>query len=411
MISDLDIVYYGPEPWAGMWRNRHQLLSRLARANRVLYIEPRPFLRAVIRGLRRGVLRAADLTAGGVVPSSLDNLWLYQTPLYAAIGGGPLWRPLARMLRVRHLRQALRKLGMSRPVVWLSHPGQADARHDLPACLRIYHVVDEYLGYQGMDAGLRAWLAAQEEQIIAWADLIIAVTPELVQAKGRGSPKAYLLPNAADVDAFHAALAHPAPLPPGVSRPVLGYVGLISARLDLAGLAEVAARRPGWSWLLVGDVVDNGCQAELARLRALPNVHLVGARPANQIPAIVASFDVGLIPYRVNEETRHASPLKLYEYLAAGLPVVSSDIPAVREFAECVEIATGADEMEAAIERALREDSLPRRLARWSSVRGHSWDARVQTLSEILAGALRARTEGQARPKDRPGTWHQAINP
>jgi glycosyltransferase involved in cell wall biosynthesis len=323
MITGLDIVYFGPEPWAGMWRNRHQLLARLARANRVVYVEPRPYLRAVAGDLRRGILQPATLGAGGAYAIA-DNLWIYQTPPYVAIGGGPLWRPVAHSLRVRHLRRTLAELGLrQRPVVWLSHPIQADARADLPARLRVYHVVDEYLGYPGVDEAHRARLVGYEEQILAWADLIIAVTPELVAAKGRGDPKARLLPNAADVEAFDAALARPAAadLPPGVSRPVVGYAGLVSVRLDLAAVAEVAVRCPAWSWVFVGQIAPAGCEAELARLRVLPNVHLLGIRPAADMPAIIAGWDVGLIPYRLSEETYHTSPLKLYEYLAAGLPV------------------------------------------------------------------------------------------
>ncbi len=392
MIAGLEILYFGPEPWEGMWRNRHQLLTRLAHANRVVYVEPRPYLRAMIGDLRRhGVFRSAGLAASGAYAVA-DNLWTYQTPCYGAIGGGPLWRPVAHKLRVRHLRRTLAELGLrQQPVVWLSHPSQADARTDLPARLRIYHVVDEYLGYAGLDETHRAWLASCEEQIIAWADLIIAVTPELVASKGHGDPKAWLLPNAADIEAFDSALARPADLPAGVSRPVLGYAGLISARLDLATVTEVAARRPDWSWVLVGQIASAGCEKQLAQLNALSNVHLAGSRPASGIPAIIASWDLGLIPYRVTEETRHASPLKLYEYLAAGLPVVSADVPAVRSFADLVETATGPDEMEAAIKRALAGDNAQRRAVRRTTIAEHSWPARVRSLSNILTQALARR--------------------
>ena len=453
LISGLDFVYYGPEPWAGMWRNRHQLLSRLAAANRVLYVEPRPYFRATLAELRAGARRPAGWWQGGLSPGA-ENLWIYRTPAYAAIGGGPAWRPIGRALRVRLMRSVLRRLGIGRPLVWLSHPSQADARDDLPARLRVYHVVDEYLGYAGVDAQQRAWLAGCEAQIIAWADLVIAVTPELVAAKG-GPPKARLLPNAADVAAF-AAAALPAPRreiyaergaaadenvmlsgltnqrsqrrdsseasPFGnrdsslVSRrdalwPVdplrvthrnisgtaenlgeeavtLGYAGLVSSRLDLPLLAELAAIRPEWRLVLVGEIVPAGCQTELARLTALPNVTLAGPRPAAEMPGIIARWDVGLIPYRVNEETRRASPLKLYEYLAAGLPVVSADVPAVRPFAGLIEIAGGPEETAVAVARALATDSAAARAGRCAAVREHSWDARVESLSAMLAEAL-----------------------
>jgi glycosyltransferase involved in cell wall biosynthesis len=168
----------------------------------------------------------------------------------------------------------------------------------------------------------------------------------------------------------------------------LGYAGLVSSRLDLPLLAELAERRPEWSLVLVGEIAPTGCEAELARLAGLPNVTLAGLRPAAEMPGIIARWDVGLIPYRVNEETRHASPLKLYEYLAAGLPVVSADVPAVRPFAGLIEIAGGTEETVAAVARALAADSPAARAGRRAAVREHSWDARVESLSEMLAEAL-----------------------
>lgn len=385
MIEGFDLVYYGPEPWAGMWRNRHHLLSRLARCNRVVYVEPQPYLRPVLRRWAAGALGLAELRAGGL-QSLAPNLWRYRPPAYTAVGGGPAWRPVAAHLRRAHLRRALQGIGITRPVVWLSHPGQAYLRRDLDARLRIYHVVDEYLGYFGVDQRQLAQLMAWEDEVIAWADLVVVVSPALAEAKSRAGAKVRILPNAADLTAFDAALACPGD--PGLPRPVVGYVGLISARLDFQVLLRIAQERPAWSLALVGEVVDDGCAAELTALHAQPNVHLMGPRPAEEIPALIAGWDVGLIPYRVNAETRHASPLKLYEYLAAGLPVVSADIPAAQPFASLVYIVPEGGDYVAAVARALAENSAQARLARWAAMRAHSWDARVETLSQILAEAL-----------------------
>lgn len=387
MIEGLDFVYYGPEPWAGMWRNRHHLLSRLARCNRVVYVEPQPYLRPLLQQWVAGTLDHAALWSGCLQPLA-PNLWRYRPPAHTAVGGGPLWRPIAARLRVAHLRRTLREIGIDRPVVWLSHPSQAFLRHDLDARLRVYHVVDEYLGYFGVDDRQRARLAAWEDEIIAWADLVIVVSSALAEAKRRAGHKIHVLPNAADLTAFDAALTHPTDL--GLPRPVIGYVGLISSRLDLKALVNLAQAQPAWSLVFVGEVVPTACEGEIAALRASPNVHLLGVRPAAEIPALIAGWDVGLIPYCVNTETEHASPLKLYEYLAAGLPVVSADVPAVRPFASLVYIVPEGGSYAEAIARALAENSAQARLARWAAVRSHSWDARVETLSRILVEGLAA---------------------
>ncbi len=327
MIADESFVYFGPEPWAGMWRNRHQLLKRLASANKAVYVEPRPYSDEVTAALRRRELAWVDLRAGGLRPVA-EGLWIYRSPRYAPVGGpGPL-RAATHWLRRRHLTGALAAIAVREPIVWLSTPAQFDARFDLPARLRVYHIVDDYLGYGSLSEAQRASWAERERGLIDWADLVVAVSQELMETKGTANPKFRLLPNAVDDAAYRttdrstpAALAH-------LSRPILGYIGLIGMRLDLALLDALAAAHPEWTLALLGEVNRNGCGEVLDRLAGRPNVRLLPPVPGDQVAGYVRAFDLGLLPYRRTRETHHASPLKLYEYLAAGLPVVAADVPA-----------------------------------------------------------------------------------
>ncbi len=425
MIEGYSIAYFGPEPWEGMWRNRHHLMSQLARANRVLYLEPLPYLQGVVRGLRGGQLRPADLRRPSIRAVGA-NLWVYRWPLWAPYGGGPLGRPVTRTLRRLHLRWTLARLGMSAPIVWASHPDHVYVYRDLPARLRVYHIVDEYLGYLGVPPERLARWAAAERTLIAWADRVIVVSEELLRTKGTGNPKFRLLPNAVDAGAYAAEQpTGPAPLLDGLPRPILGYIGLICARLDLAMLDALAAAHGEYTLALIGEVYAAGCEAELARLRARPNVRLLPPVPAAEVPNYVRRFDLGLVPYRITLDTRHASPLKLYEYLAAGLPVVSADVPGARPFAPVMtllpeaEIENRADRIRgfsrssgrgekpaeasspeerastsraaawgSAIAAALAANTPAAAAVRQAAIAAHTWDARVETLSGYLAEAL-----------------------
>jgi glycosyltransferase involved in cell wall biosynthesis len=391
MISGASMVYFGPEQWDSMWRNRHQLLSRLACANKIVYVEPRPYVEQVVAAARRGRMRPATVARGTRMVAERPNLWVYRPPEYAPLGGPPPLRATTHVLRRAALRRELAGLGMAEPILWISTPTQFDARNDLRARLKVYHIVDDYLAYHDLAAEHRAVYAQMERDLIAWADLVIVVSPELLATKAAGADTAKfrLLPNGFDAAAFdaerHAAVpARLARLP----RPLLGYVGLISVRLDLALLNEIAARHPEWTLVLMGTVYPQGCQDALSRLEARPNVCFLPPVPGDQAPDYVRFFDLGLLPYRVTQETVHASPLKLYEYLAAGLPVVASDVPGARQFGGEVTIARAPAEWEAAIAAELVCDDEPRRAARRAAVAPHTWDARVEALSQFLTDAL-----------------------
>jgi glycosyltransferase involved in cell wall biosynthesis len=389
VIERESFVYYGPEQWHSLWRNRHQLLSRLARANKVVYVEPRPYIEEVLAELRRRECSAAQLIAARRVEPERSNLWVYRSPHFAPLGGpGPV-RAASHALRRAALRHDLAALGIDRPIVWISTPTQHDARLDLPARLRVYHIVDDYLAYFDLPESHRAGFARRERELIDWADLVIAVSPELMASKGAGNPKFRLLPNGFDAAAY--VHAQPPAIPPalaGLPRPILGYVGLISVRLDLERLDGLAGAHPEWTLALLGSVAASGCEDALAGLKARPNVRFLPPVPGEQVAAYVRSFDLGLVPYRVTQETTHASPLKVYEYLAAGLPVVAADVPGARQFAGLVSIAETAADWEAAIHAALASDDAARRAARRAAVAPHTWDARVETLSGFLLAAL-----------------------
>ncbi len=393
MIERESFVYYGPEQWQSMWRNRHQLLSRLARANKVVYVEPRPYVDEVWARVLRRDRKLGRLLAATRMEAERSNLWVYHPPQFAPLGGPAPVRGALHVVRRTTLQHDLAALGIDGtcpPVVWISTPTQYDARLDLPARLRVYHIVDDYLAYHDLPESHRNGYAERERRLIDWADLVVAVSPELIASKGGAhNAKFRLLPNGFDATAYaeDRAVVTP-PALAGLPRPILGYVGLISVRLDLRMLHRLFAAHPEWTLVLMGTVYRSGCEDALDWLTGLPNVHLLPPVPGEQVADFVRSFDMGLVPYRVTQETIHASPLKVYEYLAAGLPVVAADVPGARQFEGVVSIATSAAEWAEAIGGALTTDSDAMRARRRAAVAPHTWDARVETLSTYLKGAL-----------------------
>ena len=144
-------------------------------------------------------------------------------------------------------------------------------------------------------------------------------------------------------------------------------------------LAEAARAHPEWAFVLIGPV-----DTDVSLLSSLTSVLLTGRRPYSELPAYLGCFDIAVIPFRINSLTTGVNPVKLYEYLAAGRPVVSSDLPEVRAFRPQVAIANSSAEFVSRLEEELAADSPGKRAERLLLAGEHSWSARA----EAAAGAV-----------------------
>lgn len=188
-----------------------------------------------------------------------------------------------------------------------------------------------------------------------------------------------LVKNAADFTHFHAAPSRVCLQ--GVPRPIIGYYGAIAEWFD-AGLIEHAARqRPDWSFVLIGHTFG----AEIDGLRALPNVRFLGEQPYDTLPAYLAQFDVCCIPFRLNDLTRATNPVKFYEYLCSGKPIVSVRLPELQQHEDCVYFADGPEEFVAAIKRAFEEKGEGLTKRRVEVARVNTWEERCDSFAGAIA--------------------------
>lgn len=231
----------------------------------------------------------------------------------------------------------------------------------------IYDCMDEY----GAFGGISASAVAAEDELVAAADLVVASSKRLLQRVSRSNPNSLLLRNACDEMFLRVRERDERP-----ERPVIGYVGAIAEWFDVNLVVELALRRPGWEFVLVGGVhgVDDG------PLRQLQNIRLVGERPFPEIPGWMERFDLTIIPFRRSALTDAINPVKAYESLAAGRPVVSTPLPEMEELSPPVELAEGPDQFEAVIARSLTCDSPAARLQRRSWAASQTWLCRFNDL-------------------------------
>ncbi|HUA07062.1 MAG TPA: glycosyltransferase [Solirubrobacteraceae bacterium] len=383
-LGDRDVVCVGFNDWDNeIWTNQHHLMSRLAAGgNRVLFIESlglrRPHLgsgrdlRRIGRRLRRGL--APPRRVDGVVVLSPLVLPLYSNAAVRSLNG--------HLLRLS-VRLAARRMRLRATVLWGYVPQAEVLIGSLAPELIVYHCVDDIAAQDGIDGGS---FDAAERRFAGRADLVIASSPALAERMRAISSRVLFAPNVADTAVFATALDpgavddQLAPLP----EPRIVFVGAIAEKkLDFELLEGIAAARPEWTLALVGPVGLGDPGTDVSGLAARGNVHLLGARAQAALPAVLRGAAVGLIPYRRSRLTESIFPMKVYEYLAAGLPVVATGLPALANV-EGVTLAGGVADTVAAIERALRDDSAEHRRARSQAVREHSWETRLDEIAAAL---------------------------
>jgi glycosyltransferase involved in cell wall biosynthesis len=361
--------------WDGHPTSNTHVMRLLARHNRVLWLEsvamraPRP---GSSRDLRRMARRLAAAARG---PRRVEgDLWV-ASPLVLPLPHSAWAAALNRRLLRCAVGRLCRRLGMERFQVWTFLPTAGDHARALGGRPLVYYCVDDWAHSPDHD-GPR--VAAAEARLCRAADVVFATSRVLTAEKRQWNPRTYHAPHGVDHTHFARALDPSLPVAPELARlrpPVLAVVGLLDWRIDAGLLAALADRRPDWSLALVGPP-----HADLGALATRPNVHLLGRLPYGCLPAVLKGCSVGLIPFVVDEYTRHIDPVKLREYLSAGLPVVTTALPEVAAIDPSCRIARGVDELIGAMEAALRDGGSEERRRRSRAMARETWEARIEAI-------------------------------
>lgn len=373
------------------WSNRvncHHIAARLARGNQVLFVDTVGGRTPAPREFRK-IARRARRIAGGVrrISDGLTVLSPFVLPIY----GSSVIRRLNTALLEWQIRGALP--GSARPILWLFLPSPVGLVGKLDEKLVIYHCIDEHAANPNVPAA-QVW--ESEKRLLRVADLVFTSSSTLYAARKDLNANTFYLPNVADAEHFSHArddnLAVADELK-DIPHPIAGFVGNITAyKLDFDLLASVARALPDWSFVLIGPVGRGDPSTDISKLRELPNLHLLGERPYAELPRYIKGFDACLIPFNVNESTRGSLPMKFFEYLAAGKPVVATDLPTLAEFREYFYPARNASEFAAAL-AASRSEDVSCGVKRVQIAQEYSWDARMIEIKEIVSNAL-ARQAG-----------------
>jgi glycosyltransferase involved in cell wall biosynthesis len=367
--------------------SNHHVLRELAKTRRVLWLNSiatrRPQLSSG-RDLGKIRRKLGEFARGAV--NVEHDLWV-ATPLTLPFPHHRAARALNRRVLRATIRTLRAQLGIRRFHLWTFLPNVADYVGTLGEELAVYYCVDEWSLFGHLD---REHTAAAERALLAKVDAVFAINHALADAKRRVNPRTFVSPHGVDHAMFARALDPATEIPADLAalpEPRLGFYGTIRNWVDLDLIAAIARFRPRWSIVLVGQQLDDA-----SILRGLHNVHLLGRRPHAMLPGYCKGMSVGMIPYRIDERMTFVNPLKLREYLSAGLPVVATPVPEAARYAHLgVRVAETPAEFIGAVERALLDDDPAARRARSDAMADETWSARVAVVTRTLEELPRTR--------------------
>ena len=379
--------------------SKHQIMKILSQRNDIVWIN--------YHGTRRPTVGKADMTAAlsalrrvarGVtrVCPSIRQV----TPLVIPGASRPSLQAIHRRLLTAQIRRAIRSVpgATERPVqVWSFAPDVPYLVGKFNEECFVYYCVDEYTKFDGFDTER---IAIAEGELIDRADVVVTTSEPLFETKRERRPDTLLMRHGVDYGHFARAWTDPPPRPDDLASirgPIFGFFGLIHHWVDLALLAEVAKLRPDYTFVMIGET-----KVGVGELARLGNVLLLGRRPYRTLPAYCAAFDAGLLLFTRTAMTDNVNPIKMYEYLAAGLPIVSTPLPEAQRYAGPagpITIAETAGGFATACDDALASDHAERREQISRVVEGESWRSKVQCLSEVIMDRLGARTRPASMPR------------
>ena len=357
-----DILVCPVIDWHFRFQRPQHLAKRLAeRGHRIFYLST-TFHGAAAPGFQ-------------VLESPAPNVFLIQLCLpgkMPLIYQDPLRGPtLESMLAALGELMAAGELG--RLVAFVNLPFWRPLAEALPGALVVYDCMDHHAGFSSNGPHM----LQEEERLLARADLVVTTSARLSEMVGRTTANV-LIRNAAEIERFEKPperLAYPC------ERPVAGYIGAIADWFDMELIVSAAQRHGGWDFVLVGDTTF----CDVAKAKKLSNIKLVGEVQYAQAASWVHSFDVALIPFKLTELTLCTSPVKVYEYLAAGKPVVATALPELKLLGERVRTAENAEQFLQSLADAMTErDDRQRAAERAAWARQHDWNVRVDQLENAL---------------------------
>ena len=356
---------------------KQNVMNRLQDAE-VIYIDPPVTILAPLKD-RSAFKRLTAFRKPG--QKAKDNITVYSPPLVFPFFNKYRWiNRINQKMIARYIRKRMKEHGFTEPYLWCYTPTSCDLIHLIPNRGVIYDCVDRHSAYKGMIDPVV--VDAMEKDLATAADQVFCTAAGLYDTLRQYNENTELIPNGVDYELFSRAAESPGKAAAEENKPVFGFVGMLQECIDYQCMEAVAQAFPEGELVLVGRSLPG---VDLSSLRAYPNVRFMGLVPQAELPEIIAGFDVCLNLFKEGRLSKDVSPLKFYEYLATGKPIVSTREPLqVMDYADVVYIAENREDFVVKCREALQERDPSKVKKRMEYGKACSWDRRVQQMEQIL---------------------------
>lgn len=374
------IVCLSTSNWQGMPTRKQQVMGRMKDAE-ILYFDPPVTMLAPFKDKSTSE-RISKYKQDGDHP--MENVTVYaMPPVLPFYNKNRLINKINQRRLAAYVRSKMKKHGFTDPVLWIYHPSSTDAVELIPHKSLVYDCVDRHSGYKGLINP--EVVNKMESDLASKCDVVFATAKGLYETLRKYNENTYLIPNGANYELFSRVDDPALPIPDDmftIQKPVLGFSGALQECIDYSLVAYAAKKHPEWSFVFIGSPLPG---VDTSELNGLPNVHMLGRKNYKEMVNYLAYFDVCLNLFRSGDLAKDVSPLKFYEYLATGKPIVSTPQPdQVQEFSDVVYIASTPDEFVEKCSAAIKERSNWHTLRRRELGKACSWDSRVSEMREIL---------------------------
>ncbi|MGE4317490.1 MAG: glycosyltransferase [Deferribacterales bacterium] len=376
-------VLFSTADWGHKYltNKQHVTMSLADRGYRVMYVES--------IGIRQPGINAQDISRifkrliKGLLPVKKvrNNVWVYSPLTIPFKHHMKIVKKINNFILSSVIKTAMFFLGFRDACVWTYHPLINDVLKNLRYSKLVYHSVDDLTAVPGIDKEL---IRRNEDILLGSADHVFVTSRNLEKMYSEKYPdKVHYFSNVADIEMFskaRSALKRPEDMPDGVN---IMYIGVLTDfKLDFRLVYEIAIAKPDWNWIFIGEEREGQNNEYIKKMADMPNVYYLGYRPYTELPYYLKYADVAVLPSLINDYTVSMFPMKFFEYLAAGKPVVGTKLPALKEFTHMYSAAEGSDEFVSMISEIV--DMKRDKTVDLKDIEMYSYNGRIEKMLKIL---------------------------